>query len=70
LKVLRHNYFGAQLSVTVVNLGIAIVKLGITAIHDEKDDELLILHDEQLTHMVMTVTQIVVRPSKLFVIES
>ncbi len=55
---------------TVVNLGIAIVKLGITAIHDEKDDELLILHDEQLTHMVMTVTQIVVRPSKLFVIES
>jgi hypothetical protein len=64
LKVLRHNYFGAQLSVTVENLGIAIVKLGITAIHDEEDDEL------QLTHMVMTGTQIVVQPSKLFVIES
>ncbi len=57
------------------------MKLGITAIYDEEDDELLTLHDEyvdalltlhgeQLTHMVMTVTQIVVRPSKLFVIES
>jgi hypothetical protein len=70
LKVLRHNYFGAQLSVTVVNLGIAIVKLGITAIHDEEDDDLLTLHGEQLTHMVMTGNQIVVAPSKLFVIES
>jgi hypothetical protein len=60
---------------------VTVVKLGITAIYDEEDDELLTLHDEyvdalltlhgeQLTHMVMTVTQIVVRPSKLFVIES
>ncbi len=55
---------------TVVNLGIAIVKLGITAIHDEEDDDLLTLHGEQLTHMVMTGNQIVVGPSKLFVIES
>ncbi len=45
---------------TVVNLGISIVKLGITAIHDEEDVELLTLHGEQLTHMVMTGTLIVV----------
>jgi hypothetical protein len=47
LKVLRHTCFEAQLRASVV-------KLGITAIYDEEDDELLTLPGEQLPRKFKT----------------